>query len=109
MIFSCQVSQNKSSGEKNNSYGYFLNTRPGKRPNFYMKVNVTEESRKEFAALCMLRCVLLPPEKKGHGETTVVLLGKGEFPSEHHSIPFSPYFHVYVCLYGSMLELQAEL
>ena len=94
MIFSCQVSENKSSGGKDNTYGYFFEHQTRK------KAQLLHESQchraKEFAALCMLRCVFAATRKKGHGETTILLLGKGEFPSEHHSIPFSPYFHVCV-------------
>ena len=85
----------KVQGEKTIHMVIFLNTRPGKRPNFYMKVNVTEPRRKEFAALCMLRYVFAATRKKVMGKL-LDSLGKGEFPSEHHSIPFSPYFHVCV-------------
>ena len=83
----------KVQGEKTIHMVIFLNTRPGKRPNFYMKVNVIEpRSLLHYACLDVFCC----HQKKGHGETTILLLGKGEFPSEHHSIPFSPYFHVCV-------------
>ena len=58
-----------------------------------MKVNVTGPKRRSFAALCMLRCVFGATRKKVMGKL-LLLLGKGEFPPESHSIPFSPYFHV---------------
>ena len=77
----------------------FLNTRPGKRPNFYMKVNVTEPRRKEFAALCMLRCVLLPPEKRSWGNYST--------PSRKRRIPFrAPFyslFSIFPCMCAYMV------
>ena len=66
-----------------------------------MKVNVTGP-QKEGVLLhyACLDVFLVPPEKKVMGKL-LLLLGKGEFPPESHSIPFSPYFHVLcVCLYG---------
>ena len=102
MIFSCQISsQNRRSlGKRDN---IVTKARPEKRPNIHE--SQCHRPQKEGVLLhnACLDVFLVAPEKKIM-EKLLLLLGKGEFPPESHSIPFSPYFHVLcVCLYGSML------
>ena len=92
MIFSCQISSEnrRSLGKRDN---IVTKARPEKRPNIH-ESQCHRPKRKEFCCIMHAQMCFWCHQKKGHGETTVLLLGKGEFPPESHSIPFSPYFHV---------------
>ena len=103
MIFSCQISSKIEVLWEKETTLFLLKARPEKRPNIHE--SQCHRPQKEGVLLhnACLDVFLVPPEKRSWGNL-LLLLGKGEFPPESHSIPFSPYFHVLcVCLYGSML------
>ena len=102
MIFSCQISSEnrRSLGKKDN---IVTKARPEKRPNIHESQCHRPQKEGVLLHYACLDVFLVPPEKRSWGNL-LLLLGKGEFPPESLSIPFSPYFHVLcVCLYGSML------